>query len=118
LDSRKWDEHNFLTAFSKFKSHVTSAEEAEYSGHLPTGQTDQNVDTVRELIFKNKIITIHDILNKLGFHLGQSKSTLKDKEPESGIWGIGLSTITTHLLALHGFLAQNKMTVIPHPPYL
>jgi hypothetical protein len=25
--------------------------------------------------------------------------------------------VTTHLLTLHEFLATNKMTVIPHPPY-
>jgi len=39
---------------------------------------------------------------------------------KSEIWGISFSTVTTRLLtalSLHKFLATNKMTVIPRPPY-
>jgi hypothetical protein len=105
LKSRKWEEQKFFTAFSMFKSGVTFAEEAEYAGQLSKSQTDQNVNKVRELIFRNRIITLHDISNMLRISSGSVQSILRDKKPESGIWGIGISTITTHLLALHEFLA-------------
>jgi hypothetical protein len=43
-----------------------------------TSKTDENVDQVKELVYKNRRITIHDIANMLGVSFGSVQSFLID----------------------------------------
>jgi hypothetical protein len=64
--------------FSKFKSGVTSGEDAECLEHSSTSKTDENVALVMELFLENRRTTIHQVANLLEISLGSAESILKD----------------------------------------
>jgi hypothetical protein len=47
-------------------------------GHLSTSKTDENVDQAKEIVPRNKRITIHEVVNMLGISFGSVQSILKD----------------------------------------
>jgi hypothetical protein len=52
--------------FSQVKSGLTSVD----LGHSSMSQTSENVDSVRKLILKSKIMTICEVTDKLGISFG------------------------------------------------
>jgi hypothetical protein len=60
-----------LEWFSKFKSSVTSVEDAERLRCPSVSKMDENVDCVKEVILINKRSTICEVAKCWEFHLGQ-----------------------------------------------
>jgi hypothetical protein len=67
--------------FSKFKSGLISVKDADHSGHPMASKTDENMDKVKELVFENRKITIHEVANMLAISFGSVQSNLKDNLP-------------------------------------
>jgi len=51
LESRKWEEHKFLSGFSSWKSGVTTVEDAQDVKCTSPNKRDENVDPMKELLF-------------------------------------------------------------------
>jgi hypothetical protein len=53
--------------FSKFRNQVTSACNAEHSACPSTSKSDETVMTqIRDPVYKNGLVTISDLVNKVG----------------------------------------------------
>jgi hypothetical protein len=59
-----------LEWFAVFKSSVSSVESAEQCRETSVKKLHKNVDYVKEIVFLNKRITICEVTDMLGFHLG------------------------------------------------
>ena len=55
--------------FSKFRSSVTSAEDAEHLEHISTSKTGVRAERVKEVLLKNRGMTLMKLLMYLVFHL-------------------------------------------------
>jgi hypothetical protein len=64
--------------FFKVKSNVTSVEGAEYLGHQLMSRTLENVDWAKELVFKNRGMTICEVSNTLCIPAGYVQRILTD----------------------------------------
>jgi hypothetical protein len=77
LEGRQWEEHKFLSGFSRSKTCVTSLEDAECLGHPSVGKTDESVYQVKECNLKNRRITICEVANMSGISFGSVQSNLQ-----------------------------------------
>jgi hypothetical protein len=57
---------------------VTSAEDAEHTGRPPTSKTDENVDSVKERVLKNRTVTICDTVHMQVISYMSVQRILKD----------------------------------------
>jgi ribosomal protein S25 len=64
----------FLSGFSQVKSGLTSVD----LGHSSMSQTYENMDSVRKLIPKSKIMTICAVTDMLGISFGWVQRILRD----------------------------------------
>jgi hypothetical protein len=63
--------------FSKFRSGVTSVENAKHLGCPSMSKTDENVDQVKKLVLENRKIVICEGANVLGIRSGSVQSIWK-----------------------------------------
>jgi hypothetical protein len=66
--------------FSKFKKCMTSFENARFLGHPLMNKTDNSVTQVKELLLKNRRVTLSGVLTCWEFHLGKFRAFLKESE--------------------------------------
>lgn len=78
LDSRQWDEHEFLSGFPKFRSGVVLVESAEHWEHPLKSKTDENVNHVKHCVLKNRRTTICEVACILGMLCVSVQSALRD----------------------------------------
>lgn len=64
--------------FSKLKSGVTTVEDVQDMKCTSTSKTDENVNQVKELLFKVRKISILVVANRLGISFGSVQRILKD----------------------------------------
>lgn len=76
LKSKQWEENKFVW-FSKFESGVTSVEGAECLERPLTNKTEENLNWVKEYVYKNRRITIYEAANVLWISFGSVQSFLK-----------------------------------------
>ncbi|XP_018347274.1 PREDICTED: uncharacterized protein LOC108751537 [Trachymyrmex septentrionalis] len=88
------------------------------SGRPSTSKTDENVQEVKEIVLKNRRITIREIADDLNISFGSCQSILTDV--------LGMTRVSVKFvpklrfktsLLVSSFLAKNNTIVMPQPPY-
>ncbi|KYN30749.1 hypothetical protein ALC56_14951 [Trachymyrmex septentrionalis] len=83
-----------------------------------TSKTDENVQEVKEIVLKNRRITIREIANDLNISFGSCQSILTDV--------LGMTRVSAKFvpklrsktsLLVSSFLAKNNTIIMPQPPY-
>ena len=63
--------------FPQLKNNVMSVGDAEPKGHLSMRQTEENLDQVKDVVLKNRGMSIHEVVNVLGNLFGLVQYILK-----------------------------------------
>jgi len=88
------------------------------SGRPSTSKTDENVQEVKEIVLKNRRITIREIADDLNISFGSCQSILTDV--------LGMTRVSAKFvpklrsktsLLVSSFLAKNNTIIMPQPPY-
>ncbi|KYN39235.1 hypothetical protein ALC56_06368 [Trachymyrmex septentrionalis] len=88
------------------------------SGRPSTSKTDENVQEVKEIVLKNRRITIREIADDLNISFGSCQSILTDV--------LGMTRVSAKFvpklrsktsLLVSSFLTKNNIIIMPQPPY-